>query len=919
MFFSYLVFWLHRSKDLTGLCVTTTTEDQQQPDQRTNQSSDQDQSSAGREGSHSEYMPLQKRSTDVYATITPLYMPLQKGATDIYETLKSSNDSQEDEEEGYEDVIPSDTRAEETESIRNWTAHSMELSPVGLLLVLILCSYSGHTAGQGTSKAVLVLDPDQTQFYRGESVTLRCSIEGQDTSGWKFLWRRDGRNYPQQGWSDKNEYTTQLLDVSHSVEYICHGVKDKEYSEWSKRVKLQVSALPTATVTIEPESSVYVGERVTLKCEIQPESDWTYKWFKGSISYHLSQPDTSTLTITAAAKSDESRYWCQGEMRGRAVSSLMSGSLYVFVKAFPVPSLTVQPSPVFTGETVTLTCGIQPSSGWTYQWNILGSIKPSETNTYTISRATVSDQGEYWCYGVRERSRKSTYYSSTVQFTVNALPLATLTVEPQSPVFTRENVTLKCVIESLSGWIYKWYKESSRTPVSEGNTFTIRGAAESHKGQYWCQGERRDRPTSSQPSRRTTIVVKAPKPKLTLSPGHQLLTGDSVTLRCELGVSSGLVFYWYRNTQTSDPVAQTDGNSYSISSVKVSDGGQYWCRAGRGDPVFYTQYSDTAEIKLIGVSLASVIIHSNWTQIFTSEPLSLSCGLQGNSTGWRLRWFTGRGGESKCPTDWRSETGSSCSISSASPSDSGVYWCQSESGEQSNPVNITVHKGDVILETPVHPVTEGDPLTLRCRYRYQPSNISADFYKDGTLLQTSTTGDMAIPAVSKSHEGLYKCSNPERGESPESWVTVRVSGSGSSMLVVGVGVVIGLLIAFALVISLVMLYSYKVKSSGTVKRNLDQQLQTTNQSSEPDQRTNQSSDPDQRNQNQSQSAGSEGTQSEYMQLQKRCTDDYDTLTPLYMPLQKGATDVYETIKSSKNSPDYEEGYDDVDLPDTSEH
>ncbi|XP_076144466.1 basement membrane-specific heparan sulfate proteoglycan core protein-like [Alosa pseudoharengus] len=977
-------------------------------------------------------MPLQKRSTDVYATITPLYMPLQKGATDIYETLKSSNDSQEDEEEGYEDVIPSDTRAEETESIRNWTAHSMELSPVGLLLVLILCSYSGHTAGQGTSKAVLVLDPDQTQFYRGESVTLRCSIEGQDTSGWKFLWRRDGRNYPQQGWSDKNEYTTQLLDVSHSVEYICHGVKDKEYSEWSKRVKLQVSALPTPTVTIEPESSVYVGERVTLKCEIQPESDWTYKWFKGSISYHLSQPDTSTLSITAAAKSDESRYWCQGEMRGRAVSSLMSGHVYIFVKelkatrqpirkeyffspgdkalptatvtvespegpyypgdevtlrcdiaehtgwnwyywrrgndnipkqnkqsitiahpdqagqyqytcegsrqnrpktsqrstpvsvsvrAFPVPTLTVQPSPVFTGETVTLTCGIQPSSGWTYQWNILGSIKPSETNTYTINRATVSDQGEYWCYGVRERSRKSTYYSSTVQFTVNALPLATLTVEPQSPVFTRENVTLKCVIESLSGWTYKWYKESSRTPVSEGNTFTIRGAAESHKGQYWCQGERRDRPTSSKPSKRTTIVVKAPKPKLTLSPGHQLLTGDSVTLRCELGVSSGLVFYWYRHTQTSDPVAQTVGNSYSISSDKVSDGGQYWCRAGRGDPVFYTQYSDTAEIKLIGVSLASVIIHSNWTQIFTSEPLSLSCGVQGNSTGWRLRWFTGRGGESKCPTDWRSETGSSCSISSASPSDSGVYWCQSESGERSNPVNITVHKGDVILETPVHPVTEGDPLTLRCRYRYQPSNISADFYKDGTLLQTSTTGEMAIPAVSKSHEGLYKCSNPERGVSPESWVTVRVSGSGSSMLVVGVSVVIGLLIAFALVISLVMLYSYKVKNlgSGTVKRNLDQQLQTTNQSSEPDQRTNQSSDPDQRNQNQSQSAGSEGTQSEYMQLQKRCTDDYDTLTPLYMPLQKGATDVYETIKSSKNSPDDEEGYDDVDLPDTSEH
>ena len=89
------------------------------------------------------------------------------------------------------------------------------------------------------------------------------------------------------------------------------------------------------------------------------------------------------------------------------------------------------------------------------------------------------------------------------------------------------------------------------------------------------------------------------------------------------------------------------------------------------------------------------------------------------------------------------------------------------------PTELLCTAGDVILESPAHPVTEGDPLTLRCRYRYKPSNISADFYKDGTLLQTSTTGEMTIPAVSESHEGVYRCRNPEKGESPESWVTVR--------------------------------------------------------------------------------------------------------------------------------------------------
>ena len=38
-----------------------------------------------------------------------------------------------------------------------------------------------------------------------------------------------------------------------------------------------------------------------------------------------------------------------------------------------------------------------------------------------------------------------------------ALPTATLTVEPQGPVFTGETVTLKSVIEPERVWNYKSY------------------------------------------------------------------------------------------------------------------------------------------------------------------------------------------------------------------------------------------------------------------------------------------------------------------------------------------------------------------------------------------------------------------------------------------------------------------------------
>ncbi|XP_042153782.1 Fc receptor-like protein 5 isoform X2 [Oncorhynchus tshawytscha] len=172
----------------------------------------------------------------------------------------------------------------------------------------------------------------------------------------------------------------------------------------------------------------------------------------------------------------------------------------------------------------------------------------------------------------------------------------------------------------------------------------------------------------------------------------------------------------------------------------------------------------------LGQGGASLSVSPDRSQFFEYESVSLSCEVWGNSAGWRVVRNTGRGILSECNTDWGEQQGSSC-IVPLIPSDSGVYWCESGSGEHSNAVNITVHAGAVIPESPALPVTEGDSVTLRCRYKRIPSNLTADFYKDGSLIRTETTGEMTIPAVSKSDEGLYTCTNSER-ESPESWMTV---------------------------------------------------------------------------------------------------------------------------------------------------
>ncbi|KAL0153319.1 hypothetical protein M9458_051357, partial [Cirrhinus mrigala] len=211
------------------------------------------------------------------------------------------------------------------------------------------------------------------------------------------------------------------------------------------------------------------------------------------------------------------------------------------------------------------------------------------------------------------------------------------------------------------------------------------------------------------------------------------------------------------------------GGNYTVSSAALNHTGVYVCRAEREKSVFKTQHSNT---QLLWVTV-SLIVSPSRTQHFTSVSLSLSCEDQSNSTGWRVRRYTDGGRLEDCSSLYRgSQTGSTCTISSTITSHTGVYWCESESGEKHHPVNITVHSG-VILESPVHPVTEGDHLTLRCLYRHTTSpNLRADFYKDGSLIQNQTT-EMSITTVSKSHEGFYYCKHPERGESPKSWISVR--------------------------------------------------------------------------------------------------------------------------------------------------
>uniref|UniRef100_A0A8C1LN75 Ig-like domain-containing protein n=1 Tax=Cyprinus carpio TaxID=7962 RepID=A0A8C1LN75_CYPCA len=438
----------------------------------------------------------------------------------------------------------------------------------------------------------------------------------------------------------------------------------------------------------------------------------------------------------------------------------------------PKPKVSIKPAQhVFRGETVTLRCDIDGGgvTSWQYSWYKDGSGSVfSELQEHTFSSVTESDAGKYSCYGAESGGSRSSNISDAVTLTVSDIPKPSLTVLPQSSLFTGDSVTLRCEMDqSWDGWKFLWSKNSN-TESTEAAAKTIDSVKVSDGGEYRCRARRGGYYTHySEPV--TVTIYEKPNPKVTIKPDQHVFRGETVTLRCDIdgeGVTSWQ-YSWYKDGSGS---VISELQEYTFSPVTESDTGKYSCYGAESQGSRTSQHSEAVTLTVSGVSPpVSLIISPSRTQHFTSVSLSLSCEDQSNSDRWRVKRYTGRWGLQDCPSlRHASQTGSTCTISSTITSDTGVYWCQSESGDNYHPVNITVHSG-VILESHVHPVTEGYNLTLCCLYQHStPPNLRADFYKDGSLIQNQTT-EMIISTVSKSHEGFYYCKHSETGESLKKW------------------------------------------------------------------------------------------------------------------------------------------------------
>ncbi|XP_052417748.1 Fc receptor-like protein 5 isoform X2 [Carassius gibelio] len=414
-------------------------------------------------------------------------------------------------------------------------------------------------------RSSLTVTPDGPVFT-GETVNLKCVIETHYSS-WRYEWYKDGVMLQTSGRYTVNRDTLTIRGVitSDQGQYWCRGRRDQRpNSSQANSVSLTVKDKLKPTLTVKPQSSVFTGDTVTLSCDVGQLTGWTIHWRKDS---NPESTTDATKTIKSVRDSDEGEYRCRAR-RGNYYSEF-SNTVTITVTVRPKPVVGVDPDRrVFRGETVTLTCDIQQTGVWQYSWykDYKQDYSAGRDQNYKIPSVDPSHSGVYSCRGTQTQAATHTQMSDGVTLTVSDSPRSTLTVTPDSPVFTGETVNLKCVIESHSNWRYEWYKDTDSVMLQTSDrytvnrdTLTIRGVNTSDQGQYWCRGQIRS--VSSQDSNRIHLSVNDSSSSLLVT---AVVVGSSVFLL--IFISLLLLWRYKKNKDQQRNINQTSVPNQSAES-----------------------------------------------------------------------------------------------------------------------------------------------------------------------------------------------------------------------------------------------------------------------------------------------------------------------------------------------------------------
>uniref|UniRef100_A0A3P8PFY7 Ig-like domain-containing protein n=1 Tax=Astatotilapia calliptera TaxID=8154 RepID=A0A3P8PFY7_ASTCA len=355
--------------------------------------------------------------------------------------------------------------------------------------------------------------PSWTQIYSGETVTVRCDIQGGEGAQWTYEWRQNKLNTP----PTSNEYRISSATESDSGGYSCRG-RRTYIDSVTLTVSDSKSYEPRPVLTVSP-SWLSPGASVTLNCEVEHLSaGWSFYWYKAvpglsekSYCYEL-LPDgnrTANNSYIIHGQTHTAGYVCRAE-RGdpeyhtdhSQPKCVWSAGQFVSLSA----SLTVSPDRVqhFTSDSVSLTC-----EGNFTEWRVrkfsedgrLSDCRRMTGSTCDINTSK-SDTAVYWC------ESGSGEFSSAVNITVQNDGNVPILVSPVHPVTEGASVSLSCSLrtQKILSNVFFYHNDKLIQNDTRGE-LKISAVSKSDEGFYKCQYSGRESAQSWMSVKVSLIII----------------------------------------------------------------------------------------------------------------------------------------------------------------------------------------------------------------------------------------------------------------------------------------------------------------------------------------------------------------------------------------------------------------------------
>ncbi|XP_073331663.1 Fc receptor-like protein 5 [Pagrus major] len=371
------------------------------------------------------------------------------------------------------------------------------LSVLGLFLLNTLLY--GHA--EGPNKAVVTLQPNSSEIYKGERITLRCEIKDGGDTEWEYEWRTTSLEKP----SDQSEHRITSVSIYHRGDYRCRGRKKHTQlssTDWSDPIKLTVSDKPQPVLTVSP-SWLSAGASVTLTCSVKdPSAGWRFFWYKTvpvpSGNFYSLEPlpgssnGTEQDSYIVHGQTHTVRYMCIARRGDPVYYTYTSDSKYVWsADIHSSVSLTVSPDRAqhFTSDSVSLSC-----EGNSAEWRVMRlsteDRNPSDCSSWgTMTGSTCNmntywpSDAVYWCeFGSGE-------ISNAVNITVQDMIL----LSPARPVTEGDPVSLSCKLRNQTFDSIVFFYHNKKLIQNDSRwELNISAVSKSDEGFYKCRHSGRE-------------------------------------------------------------------------------------------------------------------------------------------------------------------------------------------------------------------------------------------------------------------------------------------------------------------------------------------------------------------------------------------------------------------------------------------